>query len=528
MAFGLTIGTERATALQNSIQDELTRLGYSAEAVIGSDFGKSRGGHSRRRNEVLTPYVDSAFVDWLFAEVSKGVPEAEVPVAAAPELVSVSPAVVHDDPPHLQSDTSRRGPGGNRTGNLYQHAITQAIPNPSPTAQKRSASARSPSPTGHINKSRRTDLLPTGPRAMQRDGNPLGGSRSLLERMGPSRNGHPHPPYAKDDIQARIDNITGSPAPDMGMMMGPGGFPMNGVPGMDMNAMAMANPLMLQDMLMNQMALMSQMAGAIGMMNSGMNVPGPYPMQQQGMGGEMGMNGGTNGMDGAGGRGRGRGRGGSRGMGRGRGGHTPATGDAQGATQPTPTLIQAPSVVAPTPMAASSPFPNMASPQITPSNSQGRQAFVPPDRPLSPTLCKFGLKCTNAVCRWSHPSPVATPESGVVLSNEPCENGKNCKDKDCVKAHGRVLPSTFHRGLAPTGGMVSVQTPEAGSMGAPSPHRSVTFNKSTPPPSAAELEKRMKEVEEKRILAKAAVAEAQAAAAGKKDDASRPTSAAAA
>jgi nuclear polyadenylated RNA-binding protein NAB2 len=32
MPFGLTIGTERATALQNSIQDELTRREYSADA----------------------------------------------------------------------------------------------------------------------------------------------------------------------------------------------------------------------------------------------------------------------------------------------------------------------------------------------------------------------------------------------------------------------------------------------------------------------------------------------------------------
>lgn len=32
MPFGLTIGTERAIALQNSIQDELTRREYSADA----------------------------------------------------------------------------------------------------------------------------------------------------------------------------------------------------------------------------------------------------------------------------------------------------------------------------------------------------------------------------------------------------------------------------------------------------------------------------------------------------------------
>lgn len=98
---------------------------------------------------------------------------------------------------------------------------------------------------------------------MQRDGHP-GGSRSLLERMGSPRNG----PYAKDDIQARIDSITAQ-NPEMAMMMGgaPQGFPMNGIPGMDMAAMQMANPMMLQEMMMNQMALMTQMAGAMGILN---------------------------------------------------------------------------------------------------------------------------------------------------------------------------------------------------------------------------------------------------------------------
>ena len=56
-------------------------------------------------------------------------------------------------------------------------------------------------------------------------------------------------------------------------MMNPA-FPMNGMPPMDMNAMAagMTNPLVLQEMMMNQMALMSQMAGALGMMNQGVHV----------------------------------------------------------------------------------------------------------------------------------------------------------------------------------------------------------------------------------------------------------------
>jgi hypothetical protein len=89
-----------------------------------------------------------------------------------------------------------------------------------------------------------------------------------------------------------------------------------------------------------------------------------------------------------------------------------------------------PTVVAPTPVVAGAP------PSVSPSPaSQARPGFVPPERPQSPTLCKFGLKCTNAVCRYSHPSPVATPESGVVLSNDPCEKGINCTDADCVKGH---------------------------------------------------------------------------------------------
>ena len=283
-----------------------------------------------------------------------------------------------------------------------------------------------------MHKHRRMDL-PTGPRAMQRDrdGNAPSGSRSLLERMSTPRNG----PFMKDDIQARIDNITGSHNPDMAaMMMGgpPGPVPMNGMPGMDMAALAgMTNPIMLQEMMMNQMALMTQMAGAMGILNpAAMGMNGPFPMQP---GMDMNM---MNGMNGQGmdGRGRGRGRGVTRG-GRGRGGHTPTqssgasdgvTPGRQGTEEPTTVAAPPPSVAAPTPVVA---------PQITPSTSQSRPGFIAPERPQSPTLCKFGLKCANPGCRYSHPSPVATPESGVVLSNDPCENGKDCKDKDCIKAH---------------------------------------------------------------------------------------------
>ncbi|KAH9855977.1 hypothetical protein C2E23DRAFT_773433 [Lenzites betulinus] len=624
MAFGLTIGTERATALQNAIQDQLIKQGFSPDAdPVMAEYitimiinNKTPSQISSELEDLIGSDFDASFVDWLFAEAAKGAPESEAPPPAEPPSSSQPPT--RDVPPHVPLDTQRRPSSNLRaTAPIYQAAISQALPSTSPTAQKRTASARSPSPTGPPSKSRRTDL-PTGPRAM-RDGpgghGPGAHPRSLLDRVGPARGNHgPHFNGPHDDVQARIDSITNGSA-DPSMMMMNGGFPMGGMPGMDMSAMGMANPMMLQELMMNQMAMMSQIAGAMGIMPQGQFMNGGMPMQP-GMGGDMGGFGGMPGGGPHGGpdgnRGRGRGRGGAgRGAGRGRGGHgghhppegptsngTTSLGPPSQPSTPGPAAVAAPApaVAAPTPIAAST------------STSSTRSNFVPPERPQSPTLCKFSLKCTNPLCRYAHPSPVATPESGVVLSNDPCEKGKDCKDKDCIKAHvspavlnpnaevpkpntfappapapqqnavqcrygaactragctfshparqapqhfatpcrfgtactratcsfqhpeGRVLPSTFHRGLGASGGLVNVPTPETGSIGAPSPHKSMSFKKadgagdeaakaSTPASSsAADLEKRVKEMEERKSEAQKAIAAAQA---GKKDDASKP------
>lgn len=287
---------------------------------------------------------------------------------------------------------------------------------------------------------------------MQRDRDRDGhGPRSLLDRMGPRGGGHGPHFNPHDDVQARIDSITNG-SPDPNMMMMNGGFPMNGMGGMDMAAMSMANPMMLQELMLNQMAMMSQIAGAIGIMNpaTGQFINnGGFPMQQgmdmnqqfNGINGGMGQGGGD-------GRGRGRGRGGSaRGAGRGRGGHAghhPTTdGLAADPAQASTTLSPATQAIPPVSASVSAPAIVAPTP-ITPSTSSGstRSGFVPPARPQSPTLCKFGTKCTNPVCRYSHPSPVATAESGVVLSTEACEKGKDCKDKDCVKSH--VSPAVLN------------------------------------------------------------------------------------
>jgi hypothetical protein len=71
---------------------------------------------------------------------------------------------------------------------------------------------------------------------------------------------------------------------------------------------------------------------------------------------------------------------------------------------------------------------------------------------------------------------------------------------------------------------VNVPTPETGSMGAASHHRSVTFNQSSGNTNIKEkLEKQMKEIEEKKSEAEKAVKAAEEAAAhAKKEKESKP------
>lgn len=93
--------------------------------------------------------------------------------------------------------------------------------------------------------------------------------------------------------------------------------------------------------------------------------------------------------------------------------------------------------------------PPTATPNRQNGSSKSLSAAATPFTPSTPTIyvpvpppsmsiCKHGVGCTNARCPNSHPSPVATSESGVVLSTEVCDKGPGgveCKDVDCVKSH---------------------------------------------------------------------------------------------
>lgn len=70
---------------------------------------------------------------------------------------------------------------------------------------------------------------------------------------------------------------------------------------------------------------------------------------------------------------------------------------------------------------------------ITPKPSAGPGPI--PEKPSSKALCRYSVGCSNARCPYSHPSPVADEQSGMVLSDESCEEGKKCKDAECTKSH---------------------------------------------------------------------------------------------
>ncbi|EJD40392.1 hypothetical protein AURDEDRAFT_115882 [Auricularia subglabra TFB-10046 SS5] len=397
----IAMNTDASRALQLSIQKELARLQYSEseDDPVMAEYitimlinNKTPEQITAELTDLIGAEYDPAFTTWLFDEYAK-VSGSEAP-AVSSDGPSAEGGESQDAPQEIQTiqthfdDSRSRGPA--RPNALFQQAVN-GIPT---VGQKRSSSMRSPSPSGERGppqKSRRTEL-PTGPRAM-RDDRP---QRSLADRLGP-----PHP----DAVQARINAVTGDP---MMPPMHPGMM----APGM--------NPLQMQEMMAANMALMTHVAMNMGLVGPGGQFLHPgQPMNGQGFPPQGGFPPGGPAQRGRGAgpiaRGRGRGRGGAVGGGHGAPNQPPAD----------PASGPAPAPVALAPIAA--PQPTHARPQAP--------AFTPPERPQSPSICKFGVKCTNAGCRYSHPSPVATAESGVVLSAEACEAGKDCKDKDCIKSH---------------------------------------------------------------------------------------------
>ncbi|KAH8828390.1 hypothetical protein DL96DRAFT_1709682 [Flagelloscypha sp. PMI_526] len=547
MAFGLVHKSERANALQDAVEQELVRREYTAEpdatmaefitimVINNKSADLLKPTLTAELDDVIGGHFDPTFTDWVFEQAQR---IADGTAISTPAAIESAPAIVAETappaaqvkPPVAAADSSTRRPQNRQ----FNQALSQALP----TAQKRTASARSPSP-GHSNKIRRTDP-PTGPRAMA--GGPRdNGPRSLLDRVGgPARNNQNTAP---DPMLAQMESMGATPeqAAMMSQMMANGAFPPGIAPGMDMGAMGGDD-----DEPNGHDGPNGKFNGTVKSAN--------WPVQQRNNNNAF-MN------------------------------QALALSQVTKMDLPTAVVEVAVEDVAVAEIislghgAEQSPPAPIAAP--TPVTSISPPSYEIPQRPQSPSLCKFGVRCTNAHCRWSHPSPVATPESGVVLSNEPCDNGKNCKDKDCIKSHvspavlnpqasqqpppashpstiaqqpssvpcrfgaactrqgctfshpakvatptqpcrygagctkatcqfqhpeGRVLPNSFHRGLSSSTPMVTIKPPEAGSMGASSQNKSVTFNSNKPDGLKAKLEKQMKELEVERSQLQAKLA----------------------
>jgi hypothetical protein len=138
----------------------------------------------------------------------------------------------------------------------------------------------------------------------------------------------------------------------------------------------------------------------------------------------------------------------------------------------------------------------------------------------SNVFCRYGAACARQDCAFQHPASRKLPSSRPPQAQAtPCRFGAACTRTTCPFQHpeGRVLPSTFHRGLSTATPIVSVAAPQTGTMGAPSPHKTVVFNK---PSQGKALGAKAQEIEDERSRTIKAVKEAEETAA-KKDNSKR-------
>ncbi|GAA6012532.1 hypothetical protein JCM11491_005421 [Sporobolomyces phaffii] len=85
-----------------------------------------------------------------------------------------------------------------------------------------------------------------------------------------------------------------------------------------------------------------------------------------------------------------------------------------------------------------------------------------PKKPELEAICKHGVDCTKPQCGFSHPSPVATKESGLVLSSDACDKQLTCQDPDCPKSHvSKAQKTAAPASSAPASTVPSTAAPPA-------------------------------------------------------------------
>ncbi|OCF33019.1 hypothetical protein I316_05357 [Kwoniella heveanensis BCC8398] len=320
---------------------------------------------------------DPAFLDWLFDQASNIAAAAPAPLVSEPVSTSA---------PAQQSTASPAAPrqpasaGGSRM-------LNTALAPLSSQPEKRKAETQEGS-----NKKRLSDVVaaPSGPRA-------LGEGRGLADRiggLGPA-GGAVRPGFGNGQ------NVRGRGVPIRGMAGGRGGMGQ----GRGMNHMGGFRPNF------------PQQPQNLGMMQPGFGQPFMAPGQQEMMAQMMMMQASM------------------AQMGEMMAQMAEERQQMQQATPspvPTPTAVRPPRPPAPAKLPHGTKLGGHSVSAIPPKSSTPGPI---PDKPSSTALCRYSVGCSNSRCPFSHPSPVADEKTGMVLSEEACENGKSCKDAECVKSH---------------------------------------------------------------------------------------------
>ncbi|WVQ99583.1 hypothetical protein IAU59_006719 [Kwoniella sp. CBS 9459] len=380
----VSINPEQSAQLQAAIQQELERREWAEpDDNVMAEYitvllanGSTRERVQTEMDDLVGSDFDPAFLDWLFDQATN---IASAP-APAPEPISASAPA----PQSAASSSAPRQPSSAGSSRMLNTALAPLSSQP----EKRKAETQDGS-----NKKRLSDVgaaAPSGPRA-------LGEGRGLADRIGgPGPAGGNARPGSGGG-----QNLRGRGVPIRGLAGGRGGMGQ----GRGMNHMG------------GFRQSFQQQPQNLGMMQPGFAQPFMAPGQQEMMAQMMMMQASMAQM-----------------------GEMMAqmAEERQQIQQSAPSPVPTPAAVRP----ARPPAPAKL-PHGTKLGGHSVSAIPPksstpgpiPDKPSSTALCRYSVGCSNSRCPFSHPSPVADEKTGMVLSEEPCENGKSCKDAECVKSH---------------------------------------------------------------------------------------------
>ncbi|GAA5923203.1 uncharacterized protein JCM15063_003569 [Sporobolomyces koalae] len=382
--------SEEGQALQAAIQKQLASLEWSTEddptmaeyCLVMLGNRKTPDQISTELSDLIGGDFDPSFVTWLFDEVKNHYPEPSAPPAASPAPASSATSNAHSGPTSSSIPTGPSGlpnrPAGSRS--MFGAAVSGV------KRDSREMGADRDQPPLQRQRYER-DQIPSGPR---------NGGKSLFDRMG--GNNAQYAPGPRNSTPPMINNL-GIPQQAFdaitqtiqAVIAGAHPSSLATIPFPALMAHPLASSLPPPVLGQAQAHAMAQ-AQAFAQMQNVWNSPatgfGGAPPQQgfNPQAAPFNPQGGFNGSSKNG----------------------PFRGGPAGAGQRPPHHQH---------------------------NSAAAPAVALPKKPENEAICKHGVDCTKPPCGFSHPSPVATKESGLVLSSESCDKQLSCQDPDCPKSH---------------------------------------------------------------------------------------------